>query len=123
MVIAPGATTTGVFREDQLQKSSLDLEAITRYPDMMNVRATPYEAIENSTMLTRIGFQGIPANDITPAHVRYALGIDANGHVVMDYTVRVRDHNGKLADPSQRNLYVSTAAMLAPPVAPPIPQP
>jgi hypothetical protein len=117
--IAPGGVVTGVFREDQLQKSSLDLEAITRYPSMMDVLATPYEVIENHTMVTRTGFEGIPANDVTPMHVRYAFIVSAGGHVVMDYTVRVRDHAGKLADPAQSNLYVSTAANLAPPVAPP----
>ena len=51
--------------------------------------------------------------------MRYAFTVTADVHISMDYTVRVRDLNGKLAKPTDKNLYVSTAAMLAPPIAPP----
>ena len=56
---------------------------------------------------------GVPANDITPAHVRYALAFSTDGKAQMDYTVRVRDHNGKLGLPTDKNLFVSTAAMMS----------
>jgi hypothetical protein len=52
-------------------------------------------------------------------HVRYQLTLVAEAHARLDYGVRVRDHNGKLAKPTDMNLYVSNAAMLAPPAAPP----
>jgi len=58
---------------------------------------------------------------VTPAHVRYQFTVTADAHVIMNYSVRVRDHNGKLAKPTDMNLYVSTDATLAPPVAPPVP--
>jgi hypothetical protein len=56
---------------------------------------------------------------VTPAFVRYAFTLGANGHVVFDYTVRVRDYSGKLASVDDKNLYVNTASTLAPPAAPP----
>jgi hypothetical protein len=118
LTIAPGAVVTGVFREDNLQESALDLEAIVRYPDT-DVRATPYEVIENRSNVSNIGRQNVPPGDITPAHVRYQFTVTSDGHVVLDYTIRVRDHAGKLALPTDKNLYVSTAANLPPPVAPP----
>ncbi len=120
LVVDVGATVQGVFREDDLQESSLDLEAITRYPSGGNVLATPFMVIEHRSDVSRIGLESIPPNDVTPAHVRYQLTVNAGGHVVMDYSIRVRDHNGKLAKPSDKNLYVNPAAMLAPPVAPPM---
>lgn len=121
LVIEPGATQTGVFREDDLQESALDLEAITRFPSGGDALATPFMVIEHRSNVSRIGLEGIPPNDVTPAHVRYAFTVTADAHVIMDYNVRVRDHNGKLAKPTDMNLYVNDAAMLAPPIAPPMP--
>ncbi|MGZ3441749.1 MAG: hypothetical protein ACXVDD_19650 [Polyangia bacterium] len=121
LVVEAGATITGVFREDDLQESALDLEAITRFPSGGDAMATPFMAIEHRSNVSQIGLEGIPLNDVTPAHVRYQINVVADGHVVLDYSVRVRDHNGKLAKPTDKNLYVNPAAMLAPPVAPPMP--
>lgn len=121
LVIDPGATQTGVFREDDLQESALDLEAITRFPSGGDALATPFMVIEHRSNISRIGLEGLPANDVIPAHVRYAFTVSADAHVIMDYNVRVRDHNGKLAKPTDMDLYVDPAATLAPPVAPPTP--
>lgn len=121
--IAAGGIVTGVFREDDLQESALDLEAITRFPSGGNALATPFMTIEHRSNVSQIGLEGIPAGDITPAHVRYQLTVSAPGHVVMDYSVRVRDHNAKLAKPGAMDLYVNPAAMLAPPVGPPVMMP
>jgi len=52
--------------------------------------------------------------------VRYSFSLSANGHVVLDYSVRVRDHAGKLALPTDKNLYVKTTPCwraVAPPAA------
>ena len=117
--IMPGATVTGTLREDQFQESAIDLEAITRYPDPAGIRNTPFMVIEHLSTVSSIGLAGVPKGDITPAHVRYAFVFASDGKAQMDYTVRVRDHNGKLALPTDKDLYVSTAATLAPPVAPP----
>ncbi|MGZ3427713.1 MAG: hypothetical protein ACXVCV_13740 [Polyangia bacterium] len=121
LIVEGGATINGVFREDDLQESALDLEAITRYPSGGDIMGTPFMAIEHRSNVSQIGLEGIPLNDVTPAHVRYQINVVADGHVVLDYSVRVRDHNGKLAKPTDKNLYVNPAAMLAPPVAPPMP--
>jgi hypothetical protein len=119
LLVAAGAMTTGVFREDDLQESALDLEAITRYPSGGDTLGTPFMVIEHRSNVSRIGLESVPAGDITPAHVRYAFTVTADAHVIMDYVVRVRDHHGKLAKPTDKNLYVNRAATLAPPAAPP----
>ena len=56
---------------------------------------------------SRVGLENIPKNDVTPVMARFAFSLAADAHVVMDYTVRVRDHAGKLALPTDKNLYVS----------------
>jgi hypothetical protein len=118
ITLAAHETQLGVFREDQLDEAALDLEAITRYPT--NVLQTPFEVIAHDSSASRVGLEAIPAKDVTPAMVRMSFGLSADGHVVVDYSVRVRDRSGdKLAAPTARNLYVPTAATLAPPVAPP----
>jgi hypothetical protein len=119
VTIMPGQSVTGTIREDQTQESAIDLEAITRYPDPAGVRNTPFMVIEHLSTVSNIGLAGVPPNDITPAQVRFALAFSTDGKAQMDYTIRVRDHNGKLALPTDKNLYVSTAAMLTPPVPPP----
>ncbi|HZS36500.1 MAG TPA: hypothetical protein VFF06_06730 [Polyangia bacterium] len=117
--LAAGEVREGVLREDDLKEAALNLEAITRYPDPAGVLATPFMVIEHSSQLSPIGRASVPKNDVTPAMVRYAFSLTADGHVAFDYTVRVRDYSGKLASPDQMNLWVNTAAMLAPPAAPP----
>ena len=102
-------------------EAALDLEAITRYPDPA---ATCWRRRSRSSSTTRtrvaVGLESIPPNDVTPAMVRYAFTLSADGHVALDYTVRVRDHSGKLASPDrQEPVRHRRAAMLAPPVAPP----
>jgi hypothetical protein len=117
--VAAGAAITGVFREDELRESALDLEAITRYPDGGDVLATPYRVLVRRSDVSSIGLGSVPANDIIPAQVRYALTVTADAHVSFVYSVRVRDHHGKLAGPDEMNPYVSLEATLAPPAAPP----
>jgi hypothetical protein len=118
-MVEVGATVTGVFREDEETEAALDLEAITRYPSNGNLAGTPFMVILNRSNVSSLGRDSVPPNDITPAHVRYQLTVAADGHAVLDYTVRVRDHNGKLAKPTDMNLYVPTDAMLTPPAGTP----
>lgn len=117
IALAPNEIKSGFFREDQMHEASIDLEAITRYP-AANGRATPFEVIEHDSTASTIGLENVPKNDVTPVMVRYRLTLSADGHVALDYTVRVRDHNNKLAAPTDPNLYVSGAANLPPPVSP-----
>jgi hypothetical protein len=118
--LAAHETRLGVFREDELDEAALDLEAITRYPDGDGAAAAPFKVLVRRSSADRTGLGGIPPSDVTPAVVRLALHLSAGGHVACDYSVRVRERGDKLADPTASNLYVSTKAMLAPPVAPPV---
>lgn len=115
MHLAGNEIRTGVLREDDLHEAAIDLEAITRYPDPAGATATPFEVINHNSQLSKVGLDAVPLNDVTPAMVRYVLTLSANGHVVLDYSVRVRDHSGKIASATATNLYVPTDATLMPP--------
>jgi hypothetical protein len=122
ITLKPNQTLTSLFREDELAEAGLDLEAITRYPDPANVLSTPFRVLTRRSTASRIGYEQIPPNDVIPAMVRYAVALSADGRVALDYSVRVRDPNGKLLRPPMPNNdegYVSTAGTLMPPVAPP----
>jgi hypothetical protein len=121
MVLTKGQTFEGVFREDQIAEESLDLEAITRYPSNGDVMGTPFMVILHDSTASRVGLESVPKNDVTPLWVRYQFILSADGHVVCDYNVRVRElgvPDDKLASPTARGLYVSTAAMVTPPANP-----
>jgi hypothetical protein len=106
-----------VFREDQLVRAGLDLEAITRYLDETARRNTPYEVILNNPF-SQTGRGSVPPNDVTPAMVRFRFNLTSAGHVAFDYTIRIRDLTGKLGHVGDTNLYVSTADSLDPPARP-----
>jgi hypothetical protein len=116
--LAVGEVRTGVFREDDLEEAASKLEVITRYPTPGAGMNVPFIVIEHDSRVSRVGLDAVPPNDVTPAMVRYVFNLAANGHVVLDYNVRVRDLTGRLAPPSAKNLYVSTAPMLQAPAAP-----
>jgi hypothetical protein len=119
--LAANEVRLGVWREDQLDEAALDLEAITRYPDPAGVIATPFQVITHNSTASRVGLENVPANDVTPAMVRFQFVLTSDAHVSAEYNVRVREHADKLAQPAAKNLYVSTVAMLPPPAAPPQP--
>ena len=124
VTLEAGATRSGLFREDQLREAGLDLEVITRYPPANGGANTPFIVLERNSTASSIGLDGIPKGDITPAMVRLAILFQSTGHAVLDYSVRVREKGtpgDKLAQKIAPDLYVSTAAMLAPAVTPPPP--
>jgi hypothetical protein len=116
--LGPNEVKSGVFREDQVRESATDLEAITRYPVAGDPVATAFQTLLRHSSASRTGLDAMPDAVIVPAWVRFAFRLSSAGHVVFDYTVRVRDRSGKLARPTDMPLYISTAATLPPAVPP-----
>jgi hypothetical protein len=99
---------SGVFREDQIREASVDLDLITRG------NANPYQAILRAGDADQPQFQPtqlvdptmpmlgtMPVGDPIPQAayaqlVRFDLSFTADQHMVMEYSVRVRDHRGLL---------------------------
>jgi hypothetical protein len=92
LVIEPGATVSGVIREDDLEEAALDLDALARFA------APPAAVLINASAKSRIGLDMLPANHLRPAlyRVRLALVPLTGGHLRLSFVVRVRDEGSQL---------------------------
>jgi hypothetical protein len=88
MEIAAGDQRSGVFREDELAEASLDLELITRGG------LTPFAAVlEVHEDMDEIDAAGVPVpSDAFASMIRFDMTLIADRHMVLEYTIRVRDH-------------------------------
>jgi hypothetical protein len=106
--VAKNGMASGVFREDQIREASVDLDRITRG------NANPFAAVLQPGDADQPQFQPtqlidptmpmlgtMPVGDPIPQAayaqlVRFDLVFTADQHMVMEYSVRVRDHRGLL---------------------------
>lgn len=120
MDVPAGGSISGVIREDALREASIDLEAISR--GMVN----PFAAILNvNEDDATVMVAGVPVpQDAVSQMIRYDLTLDANQHMVLEYTVRVRDQRGLLhkkllaAPPAELTQFMP-AEFIPPPPPPP----
>ncbi|MEZ4359069.1 MAG: hypothetical protein R3B48_02740 [Kofleriaceae bacterium] len=107
--VAASGRLSGVFREDQLDELSIDLDQITRgninpFRAVLNIDEdvtafqpmTPFDPTMPDVMPTPLG-PPIPREAIAQA-IRLDLSIESSVHVMLEYAVRVRDHRGLLHD-------------------------
>jgi len=95
--LGPYQLLTGVVREEALHEAAFDIELMTR------AGVNPFTAVLQSSA----DFEGdvidvdsgvvIPDDDLAGL-VRLDIDFEADRHMVLDYTVRVRDHRGILHD-------------------------
>jgi hypothetical protein len=106
--LEPLGELNGVFREDQLREAAIDLDLVTRGG------INPFQAMlavhEDITSTADVPYMPYPPSDTPPpappplpieafAHlVEIDLVFTANRHMVLEYTVRVRDDAGVLHD-------------------------
>lgn len=110
----------GVFREDSVREAALDLELITRggynpFAAVLEVQEDMTEFTDPATMAT------IPV-DAFAGLVRFEVNFTANRHMVMEYTIRIRDDRGilhkDLLDAPAGELTVFNPAEFTPPPPP-----
>lgn len=95
--LGPYEMITGVVREEALREAAFDIELMTR------AAVNPFTAVlQNSNDFEGdvVDFEtgiAIPEDDLAGL-VRIDVDFEANQHMVLDYTVRVRDHRGILHD-------------------------
>jgi len=119
--LAAGETRTGIFREDEVAEAARDLEAIIRYPDLKAVISAPFKVLTRRSTASTVGYEFVPPNDVIPVMSRFAFTLISEGHVALDYSVRVRDHNSKLPSPAMANPmtgYIKLDDVLPAPVSP-----
>lgn len=89
MEVAAGESISGVFREDEFKEADVDLDMITRG------NVSPFKALLTNNARTR-SFANA-AGDTVPEEafaslVRFDVNFEADTHMVMEFSIRVRDH-------------------------------
>jgi hypothetical protein len=125
---------SGVFREDQIREAALDLDLITR--GLVNPFAALLINHEDIKNTSEIEFSPYPPDqDPPPAppppmpieifaqFVQFDVTFTASQHMILEYSVRVRDPDGvlhdELLDAPPEELMVFAPAIYVPPVAAP----
>lgn len=115
--VPAGGQIDGVFQEDLLSEASLDLELITR--GGISPFAAMLESQEHRKEISTDGGPSIP-REAFASLVRFDLAFFADRHMVLEYTVRVRDHHDpallhdELADAPAEELTTFAPADFAP---------
>lgn len=94
MIIEAGETLSGVFREDQVRELAIDIELITR--NMYNPVAAALEINEDTKEMVDMATGATVPLSAFGAPIRVIMEFESNQHMVLEYTVRVRDHRGVL---------------------------
>lgn len=95
ILLGPGASFSGVFREDAVREAAIDIELITR--GGANAFAALLSINEDVTDMTTMDGATIP-REVFGQMIQFDLTLEGTRHMVMEYTVRVRDHRGILHD-------------------------
>jgi hypothetical protein len=118
MLIDPAATRSGLLREDRMREAAIDLELITR--GGVNAIAAVIDVNEDIESLTLAGGATVPAS-LFAGMVRFDLAFSADRHMVLEYAVRVRDHDDLLhpdllaADPAELTAFMPADFVPPPP--------
>jgi hypothetical protein len=102
--LPPHGSVEVLFREDQVAEAALDVEAIVRYPSMPP-QSTPFKVLNTHSYVSRVGLEGVPANDVIPQLIVLRPRLSADGDVRASWGVRVRELSARLQAPSAGNLY------------------
>jgi hypothetical protein len=105
---------SGVFREDELDEAMMDLDALSRAgiaPEAAMLNQWPTTDVTGGTgPLTEIPGEAIPAL------LRLDVSFEGNTHMVLEYVVRVRDHEGRLVpDDPDAAIVEPSGSVYAPP--------
>lgn len=121
--LIPGnGTVHGVLLEDELREAAIDLELITR-GGLNPILATLEVHEDTEEMMDPAGGATYPAS-VFAGIIRLDLSFSANRHMVMEFTVRVRDHRGILhdellgADPAELTAFMPADYAPPPPAMP-----
>jgi hypothetical protein len=108
--VPAGGQVSGLFTEDQLREASIDLDQITRgnvnpFKAMLTIskNAASFQPMTTPTLDINGNLTQSPTGDPIPraafaAITRIDLVFKPNAHMVLDFTVRVRDLRGVMHD-------------------------
>jgi hypothetical protein len=120
VVVPPLGQVSGVFREDQIAEASQDWDAISRAGVVaQNALLTQWPS-EDVSGGTGGELMAIPSAAVA-ALIQLDVTLAADQHMVLEYTMRVRDHGSRLApfETDQGALVPPSTTAFVPPPPPP----
>jgi hypothetical protein len=109
--LAPGATFSGLIREDDFAEAELDLDALGRWL----APATFAGVLINLSSVNPIGLEMVPATEVVPALIEVDVHLQSSVAMTVDYVLRVRDDNDQLLHDSGDTLYQTSPTLFQPP--------
>ena len=94
--LAPGATFSGIVREDDFAEGELDLDALGRWNDPDPASPTFAGVLINRSDVNPIGLNLVPPNLVVPALFEIVVHLKTNVRMQVEYYVRVRDDEDRL---------------------------
>lgn len=117
ILLPPGGTVSGLFREDELYEAAQDLDAITRggvVPEFALLTRWPTDDVTGG----KGGQLAMIPSAAIPLILQLNVNLDTNVAAVVKATLRVRDRSGRLR-PTEQNAALlvapSTAIFIPPP--------
>jgi hypothetical protein len=92
--LAPGATFSGIVREDDFAEGELDLDALGRWNDPDG--PTFAGVLINRSDVNPVGLNLVPPNLVVPAMIQINVRLRATSAMRCEYYVRVRDDDDRL---------------------------
>jgi hypothetical protein len=108
VTVAPGASVSGVVREDDFREAEADLDALGRWK-----ADPPLAVLINRSDVDPTGMAMVPKNVVTPAMWQLKVTLSATGKARLEFVVRVRDH-GLLRENDEPTFSPSPAVYMLP---------
>ena len=113
-VLAPGATFSGIVREDDFAEGELDLDALGRWNDADQASPTFAGVLINRSDVNPIGLNLVPPNLVVPAMFEIVVHLKASVQMRVEYYVRVRDDEDRLWHNDADDVYQPAPALFQP---------
>jgi hypothetical protein len=114
-MLAPGASYSGIVREDDFAEGELDLDALGRWNDADPADPTFAGVLINRSDVNPIGMNLVPKNLVVPAMFEVDLRLKTDVPMRVEYYVRVRDDDDRLLHNDADSLYQPAPALFQPP--------
>ena len=113
--LEPGATYSGIVREDDFAEGELDLDALGRWNDADAASPTFAGVLINRSDVNPIGMNLVPPNLVVPAMVQIDVRLRSTVAMRCEYYVRVRDDDDRLWHNDADDVYQTSPTLFQPP--------
>jgi len=115
IMVEPGASYSGIVREDDFAEGELDLDALGRWNDADAASPTFAGVLINRSDVNPIGMNLVPPNLVVPAMVQVDVRLRSTVAMRCEYYVRVRDDDDRLWHNDADDVYQPSPALFQPP--------